>query len=32
MPVAGKFEVRICRDEGQVNEDVATEQLELYVC
>ena len=31
IPVAGDFEVRICKDEAQANEDIAIEKLELYV-
>ena len=29
--VSGDFEVRICKDEGHANEDIAIEKVELYV-
>ena len=32
VPVAGDFEVRICKDEGHSNENVAVENLEIFVC
>ena len=31
IPVGGDFEVRICKDEVQANEDIAIEKLELYI-
>jgi len=31
VPVADDFEVRICKNEGHGDEDIAIEKLELYV-
>ena len=31
VPVADDFEVRICKNEGHNDEDIAIEKLELYV-